>query len=183
MTFTKDEKRLEQDLQKSKSEAQIKKEVIKSSELTKSRPKSAKKKVGKATKLQLKEKKHFAVVDQEPIVEMLAEDMKDRVQQLTPQIQTEDWCSKRLSDASHYKDDRTTMKPSRLSSSLVLNKTMSSIGVGQQKRKPFIRERISDSAVQGNVSTIKMNVSGSQYVYGSGLPDKSYLNITSKHWN
>lgn len=179
-----DEKQLQQKVtQKSKSEAQTKKEATKSSEQTKSR---AKEKPGKAIKLQLKrEKKHFAVVDQEPIVEMLAEDKKDRVKQLT--VRTENWCSK------GYQDDRTTLKPSRITSTQVLNRTMSAlstkvsearISAGQQKRKPFLRDKISESAVQGNLNTIRVNVSESQYVCGSGLPDQSYLNITSKQfWN
>lgn len=181
-------------VQKSKSEAQIN-EVVKS---PKSRPKSATKKLGKGSaksKVQLKrERKHFAIVDEIPIIEMKSECKKDQLQRQT-HVQMEDWYPQNKGSTEQLKRGKM--------SSPMLNRTMSTvsslsrrvsdaarIGIGQQKRK-LIKDRASESSVQGNVNTVNtantvklhVGVTGSPYACGSGLPDgQSYLNITAKEF-
>lgn len=196
MTFDEDElaqRQTQQEaVQKSKSDAQINEDIAESPKSSKSRPKKKLSKGSKSAKLQLKRgKKHFAIVDEVPIVEMLSEHKKDEVQRVITRVQTENWYSPGKS-SQEDKSSVERLKPGRISSPM-LNRTMSTlsskisearIGTGAQKRRP-IRERVSEASVQGNVNTVKVHVSGvgSPYICGSGLPDdQSYLNITSREF-
>lgn len=189
-------------VRKSKSDAQIIKDLPESPAPTKTRPKSGKKKPrkgSKLTKLQLKrEKRHLSVVDEIPIIEMTStsKDKKDKVHRVTPQVQMDNWCKSSQDDKSSVEH----LKPVTKSSPMLNSRTVSTlssrisdakagISYSPQKRKPA-RDKASAEVsvqgnVQGNVNTIRMNVSGvgSQYICGSGLPrDKSYLNITAKQF-
>jgi hypothetical protein len=203
MTYVENEKQPQEEvIQKSKSEALIKKESPEPPpRLSISQPKSAKKKKMKAQAKQVKQQKHQYIIDGEQVTEMLPKDKKDRQQMATPQIRTEDWCSERLKDfTSPMAKDSGMLNSERLrrlsrvtamSSSSMLHRSLSRrgseavrIGSGAQKRKQFIREKVSDSSCfQANANVIKMNVSTSEYVCGSGIPpESSYLNITSKQF-
>ena len=209
MTYVENEKQPKEEvIQKSKSEAQLKK-GSKGTETPERRPKSADKR--KASKHHLKrQKRRYTFVDgnEEQIIKMVPEDKKGRDQALTPQIHAKnDWCSERLEDfrsptARHpticRKDTKASvavegLKPNkdRSPSSPALTRAVSALSNkftearlgGQQKKKVSIKEKFSEPPVQANVNVIRVNIASSEYMCGEGLPsEKSYLNITSKQF-
>ena len=205
-----DEKQLQHEaIEKSKSEAQIKDLETVDSESQAPRRRSARKKSSK--KGLKREKGRYA--EEPIILEMISNDKKEKgkrqVQVRTEAKrlkvgESKVGLSKRplTRESTTCKDGRISVlgeqfKPTRLPSSTpALNKaspillgtnllgTGSESKVGLSKRRPLTREKYySDPSVQGGMNMIRMNVSKSQYVCGSGLPeDQSYLNITSQHF-
>lgn len=175
---------------------------VKISDPTAVRPKSARKKPTKQSKLK-RQRKHIAVIEKEPVVEMKLEGKKTEKLQKKPSlnVHTEDWPdwsprSRELSPCKSFLEDKPSdqrLKPGMMSPGITrllstLSGKLSEGKIGSAQRRKQTREKVPETPVPSSklFNTIRMQVSdaaSSSFVCGGGLPDdQSYLAVTAQQF-